>query len=186
MTRDEAKLQMQKGVRMTHRFFEPHEWVTMFAGQVMFENELLIDEDVFWRNHRTKEFLIDWEFFDKDYTTLPIIPNGWNKLAKSMETATTIFKTARDVLNSLTKKEPTYLDKLSLVGIILDLELETKESAHWIGKMLHHGIASNQISNEEILKSVFEMWEDNSKEIEKVISEKLLSRIKIESAKNIW
>ena len=57
MTKIEAIQQMSAGIKMTHKYFSPDEWVTMKYGKLLFEDGVVCDLDEFcsWRAN------INWE-----------------------------------------------------------------------------------------------------------------------------
>jgi hypothetical protein len=68
MTKDEAIRAMLDGEKVTHRYFMAHEWVTILdpiRNTYLFEDGVTIDAQIFWRNRRTDDWLIDWDIFEE-------------------------------------------------------------------------------------------------------------------------
>lgn len=49
MTKAEAIQAMQKGCKVTHRYFFPGEWMTMRMGMIILEDGVVCTPQEFWR-----------------------------------------------------------------------------------------------------------------------------------------
>lgn len=49
MTKAEAIQAMQKGYKVTHRYFFPGEWMTMRMGMIILEDGVVCTPQEFWR-----------------------------------------------------------------------------------------------------------------------------------------
>lgn len=49
MTKQEAIKAMQKGQKVTHRYFTPNEWMTIENGQIVLEDGVRCSPYEFWR-----------------------------------------------------------------------------------------------------------------------------------------
>jgi hypothetical protein len=49
MSKNEAIQEMQKGNKVTHRYFSPNEWMTMQNGKIVLEDGVRCDPPEFWR-----------------------------------------------------------------------------------------------------------------------------------------
>lgn len=63
MTKEEAIVEMQNGNKISHRFFDIHEYIHM-------KNKILYDEvgyhinwKVFWGDRTSKEWQTEWELY---------------------------------------------------------------------------------------------------------------------------
>lgn len=61
---EQAKELLEKGEYLTHRFFEPHEFIKKVDGVLMDESELTLNEKEFWDVRRTKYWKQDWEVYE--------------------------------------------------------------------------------------------------------------------------
>lgn len=57
MTKTEAIAEMRKGVKVTHQYFSPEEWMTMKGNIIILEDGVQCDENEFWqwRNNKSWE-----------------------------------------------------------------------------------------------------------------------------------
>ena len=60
MTKLEAISAMSQGKKVTHRYFDKDEWVTMSASHFLFEDGVSCSPVIFWQYRQGKEWLIDW------------------------------------------------------------------------------------------------------------------------------
>jgi len=49
MNKQEAKLAMQEGEKVTHRYFTPNEWMTMKYGMIALEDGVICPTEEFWQ-----------------------------------------------------------------------------------------------------------------------------------------
>jgi hypothetical protein len=54
------------GMKITHPFFSSHEYIYFDAeGNLLDENDLILNEDSFWLYRRSVDWHYDWEFYDE-------------------------------------------------------------------------------------------------------------------------
>lgn len=58
MSRQEAIEAMKRGEKVTHRFFEPHEWITIEGHGIRFTQG-------FWPDRTGNEWETDWEIYKR-------------------------------------------------------------------------------------------------------------------------
>lgn len=63
MTKQEAIIEMRNGEKLTHRFFEPWEWVTFQDGCILSEDGYAVIPEIFWGCRRDKEWETGWDYF---------------------------------------------------------------------------------------------------------------------------
>ena len=63
MTKQEAIIEMQKGIKVMHRYFMPWEWVTLKDGEFLFEDEYTVNADLFWTDRQGEEWETGWDYF---------------------------------------------------------------------------------------------------------------------------
>lgn len=63
MTKQEAIIEMQKGIKITHTSFSPWEWITLKSGEFLFEDEYTVDPNLFWLDRQCEEWEIGWDYF---------------------------------------------------------------------------------------------------------------------------
>lgn len=63
MTKVEAIEHMKAGRKVTHRLFEPDEWISMVDGRVTTEEGYSIPPLEFWMYRTEEAFDKDWELF---------------------------------------------------------------------------------------------------------------------------
>ena len=56
MTKLEALALMKKGIKITHRYFTPSEWMTIEGDFFVFDDGAQIEKSAFWADRST----IDW------------------------------------------------------------------------------------------------------------------------------
>lgn len=62
MTRLEAIEAMKNGQKVTHRFFDTHEWIAMTAyGTILTEEDFRHNADEFWSYRTAPYWQTDWE-----------------------------------------------------------------------------------------------------------------------------
>lgn len=54
MTKQEAIEAMKSGKKITHRYFDKADWMTMVDGHIIFEDGISIEEYLFWQYRKTK------------------------------------------------------------------------------------------------------------------------------------
>ena len=67
MTKKEAKEAIENGEKLTHRFFEPEEFITLAidgTGRYVTEDGFLIQPAVFWKDRANECFNEGWEIFN--------------------------------------------------------------------------------------------------------------------------
>lgn len=64
MTREEAIVHMEQGVKITHRFFSPDEWVTMHNGYILSETGRIIDNELFWEYRTGRNWQTGYSIFN--------------------------------------------------------------------------------------------------------------------------
>lgn len=60
MTKEEAILLMRKGVKMTHTFFSPEEWVTIKDEKMLFEDGCTCSQTLFWKDRKLSGWESGW------------------------------------------------------------------------------------------------------------------------------
>lgn len=63
MTKQEAIIEMQKGIKIIHTSFSPWEWITLKSGEFLFEDGYTVDPDLFWLDRQGEEWEIGWDYF---------------------------------------------------------------------------------------------------------------------------
>jgi hypothetical protein len=64
MNKEEAIKTMREGKKVTHRYFDPDEWVTLTpSGKYTFEDGVICTSFEFWRFRQGEEWEKDWELF---------------------------------------------------------------------------------------------------------------------------
>ncbi len=64
MTKEEAIKAMKAGEKVTHRFFEPNEWITMKGSMIITEEGYSCLEIEFFGFRRSKEWETDWSIWN--------------------------------------------------------------------------------------------------------------------------
>jgi len=59
----EAIAYMMKGVKMTHRWFDPNEWVIIDNGDFLFEDGVRCPPELFWFDRLDPSWETDWDFY---------------------------------------------------------------------------------------------------------------------------
>lgn len=66
MTKAEAIVQMEKGIKMTHKYFTPEEWVYIGAnGLYVLEDGVECTPSEFWKWRQNEYWNADWNFWQK-------------------------------------------------------------------------------------------------------------------------
>lgn len=64
MLKEEAIVLMIQGKKLTHRYFEPHEWMTMLGPDViLFEDNVKCTIQEFWTIRSEPEWNTDWSLW---------------------------------------------------------------------------------------------------------------------------
>lgn len=63
MTKQEAIIEMQKGIKVIHTSFTPWEWISLKDGDYLFEDGCTVNPDMFWKDRQGKEWEIGWDYF---------------------------------------------------------------------------------------------------------------------------
>ena len=63
MTKQEAIEAMQKGEKVTHRFFDIEEWITMIGNRIFTEEGYSASPVTFWGDRCSIQWESDWEIF---------------------------------------------------------------------------------------------------------------------------
>lgn len=63
MTKQEAIIEMQKGIKVIHTYFSPWEWMTLQNGEFIFEDGYTIEPDRFWEDRQDEEWNIGWDYY---------------------------------------------------------------------------------------------------------------------------
>ena len=63
MTRNKAIKAMKRGQKVTHRFFNDHEWVTIENGMVVAEDGHKFLLEIFMGHRNSGAWLTDWSLF---------------------------------------------------------------------------------------------------------------------------
>lgn len=63
MTKQEAIIEMQKGIKVIHRFFMPWEWMTLKDGEYLFDDASVVNPDLFWKDRQDQEWETSWDYF---------------------------------------------------------------------------------------------------------------------------
>ena len=68
MTKSEAIKALSEGKKISHRYFDDHEWIklaTNGSGDIEMENGCKIGQVTFWSDRCNPSFDIDWEIFEE-------------------------------------------------------------------------------------------------------------------------
>ena len=71
MTKSEAIKQLELGKKLTHRFFDNHEFIQKAkdgSGMIEFEDGNLLSPFIFWADRPSDAWDKDWEFFTSSET----------------------------------------------------------------------------------------------------------------------
>lgn len=60
---EEAKRVLEKGIFITHRFFNIDEYIKKVEGVLMDENNLILIENEFWDARKKEHWEQDWELY---------------------------------------------------------------------------------------------------------------------------
>lgn len=63
MTKSEAIAEMQKGVKITHRYFTKDEWMTIRNNKIVLEDGVICDPPLFWSYRTDSTWDSDYEIF---------------------------------------------------------------------------------------------------------------------------
>jgi hypothetical protein len=63
MTKDEAFEALENGKKITHRLFDPDEWMTMDFGLIVFEDGINCTEEEFFKFRQGKQWEDGYELF---------------------------------------------------------------------------------------------------------------------------
>ena len=63
MTKQEAIIAMQNGIKLTHKNFSSDEWIREKIGMYEFEDGCLCDFEEFWQFRQGSAWEKDWEVF---------------------------------------------------------------------------------------------------------------------------
>jgi hypothetical protein len=63
MTKEEAIEKMKCGIKMTHRFFDPKEWITMQDNFIVTEEGSRFPAVRFWKYRTEEAWDNDWQIF---------------------------------------------------------------------------------------------------------------------------
>lgn len=64
MTRHEAKLAIESGKKVTHRYFDSKEWVTKSGFHYLFEDGNKILPHIFWKDREGEGWNDGWGLFN--------------------------------------------------------------------------------------------------------------------------
>lgn len=64
MTKFEAIQAMKEGKKVTHRYFDKNEWVTMEGNTILFEDGVRCSQPEFWIWRNKPEWEIDWSLWE--------------------------------------------------------------------------------------------------------------------------
>lgn len=56
LTKQEAVSLMEKGEKITHRFFSENEWMTIDDGEILFEDGVRMSLEEFWKYRHDKSW----------------------------------------------------------------------------------------------------------------------------------
>ncbi len=66
MNNVQAKSQIEKGKKVSHMYFEPHEWVMGLPnGEYQFEDGVTISPTDFWRTRSDEFWIEDWGLWEQ-------------------------------------------------------------------------------------------------------------------------
>lgn len=66
MTKQEAIQAMMQGTKVTHRYFQPNEWITMRGKfTIVTEEGYKVDADEFWSYRKTESWENDWSVWEE-------------------------------------------------------------------------------------------------------------------------
>lgn len=63
MTKEEAQRLMQQGHKITHRYFEPHEYIYEKHGKLYDEKGYALDKRAFWVYRGEQYFDTGWDIY---------------------------------------------------------------------------------------------------------------------------
>lgn len=63
MTKQEAIIEMQRGEKLTHRYFSKDEWATLEGNHIITEDGVRITEKEFWLIRKSPAWEEDWKIF---------------------------------------------------------------------------------------------------------------------------
>lgn len=64
MTKQEAQIELDKGAKITHRYFEPNEYITQEGEHIVTEEGHRQKKEEFWRFRTSIVWETDWELFE--------------------------------------------------------------------------------------------------------------------------
>lgn len=73
MTKDEALLELQKGKKVTHRFFSDGEFMYQNGDTYVLEDGVRCHPMVFWEDRATKQWETGWSVIEENKVTLHCI-----------------------------------------------------------------------------------------------------------------
>lgn len=65
MTKSEAQAALEEGKKITHRYFEPEEFIEKAGNNLRDEAGLLFSSDEFWKERLAKHFDDGWDIFSE-------------------------------------------------------------------------------------------------------------------------
>lgn len=65
LTKEEAIQAMQKGKKVTHKYFNEDEYIFIEGEFFVGDDGIKLNEKEFWLSHRGYEWLTDWELYTK-------------------------------------------------------------------------------------------------------------------------
>lgn len=72
MNKQEIISALEQGKKITHRFFDPGEFVYFHDGKVHFEDDNSIDLETFWKDREGDHWNVDWEVLPDDVIQIEI------------------------------------------------------------------------------------------------------------------
>jgi len=74
MEKLEAIKQMEAGVKITHRYFDPEEWMTMQDGELVLEDGVKCNPKEFWNHRNSIEWADGYSIWTPKPPSLPPLP----------------------------------------------------------------------------------------------------------------
>ncbi len=65
MTKHEAIQALKEGKKLTHRYFDSHEWIRQEGFTMIMEDGASIDVDTFWKDRNFNNFETDWSIYEE-------------------------------------------------------------------------------------------------------------------------
>jgi hypothetical protein len=65
MKKAEALKMMAEGIKITHRYFSPGEWMTNEGNKIRLEDGVICSQNEFWRWRMTKDWDDGYEIYSK-------------------------------------------------------------------------------------------------------------------------